>query len=207
MLNKKVAILGAGNVGQALASGWAKSGTQLRFGVRDPEARNSDLYLSLAEAARWGDIIVLATPWSATLGLLGSLEGLKEKLLVDCTNPIAFEDGRLKFIDLGGASGGALIAEASGASVVKTLNQVGANILRTAHEFSPSPPMFLAGEEDAKAEVTPLVEQLGFEALDAGPIENAATLERFAYLWIDQAARGPRGRDFVFSIATTAASE
>ena len=45
-----------------------------------------------------------------------------------------------------------------------------------------------------------LVSKLGFEPVDAGPLKNARLLEPFAMVWIDQAMKRGRGRDFAFAL-------
>jgi 8-hydroxy-5-deazaflavin:NADPH oxidoreductase len=42
--------------------------------------------------------------------------------------------------------------------------------------------------------------KLGFEPVDAGPLMNARLLESFAMVWIDQAMKHGRGRDFAFAL-------
>ncbi len=61
--------------------------------------------------------------------------------------------------------------------------------------------MFVAGDEETgKQAVLQLVGDIGFEALDAGPLRNARLLEPFAMVWIDQAFNRGRGRDFALTI-------
>jgi predicted dinucleotide-binding enzyme len=48
--------------------------------------------------------------------------------------------------------------------------------------------------------VMELVGMLGFEPVDAGPLKNARLLEPFAMVWIDQAIKRGRGRDFAFAL-------
>ena len=72
----KIGIIGAGNVGRALGKGWAKKGHEVMFGVRnasDPEvnallkqAGANARAGSVAEAAKFGEVVVFATPWPAT---------------------------------------------------------------------------------------------------------------------------------------------
>ena len=82
------------------------------------------------------------------------------------------------------------IAARTAATVVKSLNQVGAAVLGNARGYAASPIQFVAGDDDeAKRVVTTLVEELGFEARDAGPLKAARLLEPFAMVWIDQAMR------------------
>jgi hypothetical protein len=88
------------------------------------------------------------------------------------------------------------------ARVVKTLNQVGAEIMENATSLSARPVMFVAGDDDAaKRTVISLVYDLGFEALDAGALRQARLLEPFAMTWINQALLRGAGRDWAFSRA------
>ena len=61
--------------------------------------------------------------------------------------------------------------------------------------------MLVAGDDAGrKREVMNLVGKLGFERVDAGPLKNARLLEPFAMVWIDQAMKRGRGRDFAFAL-------
>ncbi|MGZ5870750.1 MAG: hypothetical protein ACXWKP_01415 [Bradyrhizobium sp.] len=61
--------------------------------------------------------------------------------------------------------------------------------------------MFLAGDDDsAKSTVSPLVNELGFEALDAGALKQARILEPFAMVWINQALIRGLGRNWAFGV-------
>jgi 8-hydroxy-5-deazaflavin:NADPH oxidoreductase len=85
--------------------------------------------------------------------------------------------------------------------VVKTFNQVGANMMTEGHGFETRPVMFLAGDDDgAKRTVSGLVSELGFEPLDAGGLTLARLLEPFAMLWINQTLVRGFGRDWAFGV-------
>ena len=61
--------------------------------------------------------------------------------------------------------------------------------------------MFYCGDDvAAKQSVHPLVEQLGFEAIDAGPLSRARLLEPFALLWISLAYAQGQGREIAFKL-------
>ena len=61
--------------------------------------------------------------------------------------------------------------------------------------------MFLAGDDDAaKATVSKLGEELGFEMVDAGGLEIARLLEPVAMLWVHLAFRRGLGRNFAFKL-------
>ena len=70
-----------------------------------------------------------------------------------------------------------------------------------AADYRVKPVMLVAGDDAGrKPKVMELVGKLGFEAVDAGPLKNARLLEPLAMLWIDQAMKRGRGRDFAFAL-------
>ena len=206
----KIAVIGAGKVGSALGSGWAHVGHTIVFGVRDLAkgelkalcARTGTKAALSADAAREGDVVVLALPWSVAENAVKSLGDLKGKIVIDCMNPLAMKDGVLGLERGYTTSGGETVASwLPGAKVVKTFNQVGAEMMTAGHRFKTQPVMFLAGEDGAaKDTVGQLVSELGFEALDAGGIKQARILEPFAMVWINQALFRGLGRDWAFGV-------
>jgi predicted dinucleotide-binding enzyme len=123
----------------------------------------------------------------AALRDCGDLSG---KILLDPTNPLQMDEGGLRLAMGFETSSAEFIAARTTATVVKTLNQVGAAVLGDAWSYATRPIQFVAGDHaDAKRTVTKLVEDLGFEALDAGPLKAARLLEPMAMIWIDQAMR------------------
>ncbi|MGD9816896.1 MAG: NADPH-dependent F420 reductase [Hyphomonadaceae bacterium] len=205
----QIAIIGAGNVGGALARGWARAGHKIVLGVRDPEnasvaalgRETGAQLLPPAEAAAAAEIVVLALPWNVAEQAIRSLGGLSGKIVIDCMNPLAMHDG-IFGLDRGfSTSGGETVAAwIPGARVVKTLNQVGAEIMEHARRLSAPPVMFVAGDdEDANKIVTVLVEALGFDTLNAGRLRQARLLEPLAMVWINQALLRGAGRDWAFS--------
>lgn len=202
-MDRHLAIIGAGNVGLALGAALAKAGYDITYGVRDTSRTLPGRVATRKDAAQHADAILLATPWPVAIEAVGGLGDIQGKPLIDCTNPIQFEGGAVGMMDLDGRSAAELIATATGAAVVKTFNQVGADIMGNAAGFSSPPVMFVAGDDpEAKALALDLVRAAGFSARDAGGLRNARALEHLAMLWIDQAVRGPNGRDFVFSVST-----
>lgn len=205
-----IAIIGAGNVGSALGINWASKGHRIIFGVPDP---SSDKYETLKEqvaanaafvtpeeAAKQASIIFLATPWQVTESAVKSLGNLTGKTLVDCTNPLVMTEAGLQ-LDRGFDTSGAETVQqwAVGANVIKSLNQVGAEIMQDPSGFAHKPVMFVAGDDtDAKTLTIKLVGDLGFEALDAGPLKQARILEPFGMTWINQALFRGHGRNWAF---------
>ncbi len=203
----RIAIIGAGNVGQALGRGWTKAGHEIRFGVPDPMATRypklaPEQLKRPADAIAAAEAIVLATPWEATEAAIKSLGDLAGRLVIDCTNPLAMTPSGLSLALGFEQSAGERVAEwAKGAAVFKTLNQTGADNMDQAAGFPVKPAMFVAGDDDQKKRVVmQLVGDLGFEAIDTGPLSSARLLEPLAMLWIDQALKYGRGRDFAFAL-------
>ena len=205
----KIAIIGAGNVGGTLGRGWAQRGHEIIFGVRDAkDARIKKVLVStgmnssatsIAEAAGTADIIVLSVPWPAE-GAVKSCGNLTGKILVDCTNPLKPD---LTGLALGhNTSAAEQIADlAKGARVVKAFNTTGAGNMANPRFGTQAATMFICGDdESAKATVGKLAEELGFEAVDAGPLMAARYLEPLAMLWIHLALKMGWGTNFAFKI-------
>ena len=82
-----------------------------------------------------------------------------------------------------------------------TNNATGGGNMAKAADYPVKPVMLVAGDDaDRKPAVMELVGKLGFEPVDAGPLKNARLLEPFAMVWIDQAMKRGRGRDFAFAM-------
>jgi predicted dinucleotide-binding enzyme len=200
----RIAVIGAGNVGGSLGRGWSKRGHQVRYGVPNPaDAKYRDLPAATpAMAAADADAIVLATPWPATEAAVRGLGDLSGRLVIDCTNPLGMGADGFGLVVGHSISGGELVAQwAPGAAVFKTFNTTGFNNMADLSGYPVTPVMFVAGDDSArKPAVLDLVREIGFEAIDAGPLRIARLLEPFAMLWIDQALNRGAGRDFAFAV-------
>ena len=205
----KISIIGTGNVGGALARGFARAGHQVILGARNAaderivalaRAVRAEI-MAPAAAAAAGDVIVLALPWSAAEGAVKALGSLAGRIVIDCMNPLAMQNGKLG-LDRGFTNSGAetLAGWAPGARIVKTLNQVGAELMADNAGLAHRPVMFMAGDDAAaKQLVAPLLVDLGFEPLDAGELAMARLLEPFGMVWINQALLRGKGRDWAFA--------
>ena len=204
-----IAIIGSGNVGSALARGWSRAGQRVVLGARDVSAPKVTTLAREtradakppAEAAAAADVVVLALPWQVAEGAVKALGGLKDKVVIDCMNPLSMQDGKLG-LDRGFTTSAAetLAQWIPQARIVKTLNQVGANLMADNAALPHRPVMFMAGNDAAaKATVSVLLTALGFEPLDAGDLTKARLLEPFAMLWINQALIQGKGRDWAFA--------
>jgi predicted dinucleotide-binding enzyme len=205
----RVAIIGTGNVGGAIARGLKGKGHDVCLGARDPQAADvvalaaetGATALTPAAAAAAGDVVILALPWRVAEGAVRALGDLAGRTVIDCMNPLGMVGGALGLTVGHTTSGGEIVAGwLPGAHVVKTLNQVGAEIMAQSDHLPHRPVMFMAGNDDAaKAQVGVLLADLGFEALDAGDITKSRLLEPFAMVWINQALFRGRGRNWAFA--------
>ncbi len=209
-------IIGAGNVGGALGKSWAKAGHKIKFGVRkagDPKHRglldacgpNAGAGTN-SEAATFGEVIAVATPWDATQPAIAECGNLAGKVLVDCTNPLKFTpDTGLELAIGHSISGGETVALwAQGARVVKCFNTYGFENFADARYpkyGNLKPVMFLAGDDaDAKRIVANLAADIGFQPLDTGDLKIARLLEPAGMLWIHQALVQKQGTGFTWAM-------
>jgi 8-hydroxy-5-deazaflavin:NADPH oxidoreductase len=209
----KLAIIGAGNVGGTLGAAWAqKAGHGIFFGVTNPSSEKTQALVralggkaragTAKEAAAFGEMIVLTTPWTAAEAAIRSMGDLSGRIILDATNPLAMDpDGLGLEIGHSISAGEKVQGWAKGASVFKTLNTTGFGNMANPIYGGVKSVMFVAGDDAAnKPKVIALVAALGFDVIDAGPLRNARLLEAHAMLWIDLALKRGLGRDFAFAI-------
>ena len=193
----KIAILGSGDVGAALAKGFLDNGHSVMRGSRDPEklaawkaaAKGDAQTGNYADAAAWGEVIVLAVKGSgaeATLDQAG-IANLAGKLVIDTTNPIADakpDNGVVRYFTNANESlMERLQAKAPAAKFVKAFNSVG-NKFMVNPPHKPTPTMFICGNDaGAKAEATKFLTQFGWETADMGMVESARPIEMLCQLW------------------------
>lgn len=205
-----IAIIGAGNVGGTLGKRWSGNGHQVVFGSREPKsekARNladeagpNAKVASNAEAAGASEIVLVATPFPAARQALREAGSLAGKIVIDATNPLL---PTLEGLSVGLTDSAAeqVASWATGAKVVKALNTVGYNIMANPDFGQRRVAMFYCGDDtDAKKTVASLIAELGFEALDAGPLKQARVLEPFATLWISLALQHGYGTNIAFEL-------
>lgn len=208
----RIAIIGTGNVGGAIARGLKGKGHAVTLGARRPEAPEvrataeaaGAAIATPAAAAAGAEVVILALPWSAAEGAVRALGDLSGRVVIDCMNPLGMVNGALGLMVGHTTSGGEIVAGwLPGAHVVKTLNQVGAEIMARNDPLSHRPVQFVAGDEpQAKQMAMALLIDLGFEPLDAGDLTRARLLEPLAMVWINQAILRGKGRDWALAAVT-----
>ena len=184
----KIAVIGAGRVGEALGMALRPKGHDIVYGVPAPERSQEPNAKSVAEAISKSDVIILATPWSVAESIVCEHAwSLANKILIDATNPLnPNASGLAVGFDTSGAE--MLQSQAPEARVFKAFNSVGADVLANPRFPEGRAAMFVAGPEGAeKTKVMELVTEVGFDAVDAGPLKSARLLEPMAILCIQTA--------------------
>jgi predicted dinucleotide-binding enzyme len=194
----KIAVLGTGTVGRALASRLVELGHPVRMGsrtadhegVRDWAAGAGELGSAgtFADAADFAELGFLAVAGQHAVAVVEAAgDGLHGKPLADLTNPLDFSRGfppRL-FVCNDDSLGEQIQRAAPKVRVVKTFNTL-ANSLMVAPRRLPEPTdIFVAGEdEEAKATVASLLVSMGHQQpIDMGGIEASRGLEAWLLLW------------------------
>ncbi len=198
MATQQVAVLGSGVVGEALAGGFLKHGYEVMRGTREPPklaewkrgAGSKASVGTFGEAARFGDLVVLAvkgTAAEAAVGLCGA-DNLSGKTVIDTTNPIADEppvNGVIKFfIRLDDSLMERLQRLAPKARMVKAFSCVGNALMVNPDLGGVKPTMFICGNDPgAKQEVKAILDRFGWETEDMGGVEAARAIEPLCILW------------------------
>jgi len=194
----KLGVIGSGKVGQSLADGLLRHGHEVMRGTREPrkladwkeKAGSKAQVGSFAEAARWGEVVVLAIKGSAAEAVVDQIgaDALSGKPVIDTTNPIAEAPpvhGVLKyFTSLDESLMERLQRRIPAAKFVKAFSCIG-NAFMVDPQFPGGPPtMFICGDDaGAKAKVSELLGQLGWEVADMGGVEGARAIEPLCMLW------------------------
>ena len=196
--DRKVGILGSGDVGKQLGRGFAKHGFDVMLGSREPakleswrrETSGKVSTGTFAQAAAHGDLVILALHGAATEAAI-DLAGAKNfsgKLVLDATNPLDFSHGMPPGLLLGttDSMGERVQKKLPGAKVVKCFNTV-SNVKMIDPKFKEGvPPMLICGNDaEAKKRTDAILRELGWPgAMDIGGIEGARWLEAIVPLWV-----------------------
>jgi predicted dinucleotide-binding enzyme len=207
----RIAVLGTGMVGQALAGRLSELGHAVVVGTRDPQATLArsepdgmgnppfpmwksdhpavDL-ATFAEAAAGAEVVVNASSGAATLDVLtlAGAQNLAGKVLVDIANPLDFSAGfpPTLFVKDTDSLGEQVQRTFPEAKVVKTLNTLTASLMVQPKTLGEESSVFVSGDDaDAKATVVGLLESFGHaDVIDLGGIETARGTEMILPVWL-----------------------
>ena len=179
----KIGIIGAGNIGATVARLFINAGHEVAVSNSRGPASLQPLVKELGakahaaskdDAARFGEIVLLAVPWR-TPEALPSLDAVRGKIVIDAMNPYTPESG---IYDLGDSSSSEeVLKRLPGARLIKAFNTIYYQHLatrgRTDVPVDERHAIFMAGDDlEAKQIVSRLIEQIGFAPVDTGSLRE-----------------------------------
>lgn len=177
----KIGIIGSGNVGSAIGAVWVKAGHEVMFSSRNLEHDESlaaDLGAGARagtprEAAAFGDVLLVAVPYSALPDVGKDLADLiKDKVVIDASNPFPNRDGAIANWARDKGAGLASAELLAGAHVVRAFNAIGAASMGSAYQEPGRIGMPIAGDDAAAIAVaSALIEEIGYEPVLIGGSE------------------------------------
>ncbi len=189
-----IALIGTGNVAGALGPEFAQQGHDIIYGSRDPgraevgelvERTGGNAFATgQAEAAAQADIVVLAVPGGVAEEVAASLGDLSGKIIIDPTNRVGPGDDGFRSHTTETSNAELIQAIAPDAYVVKAFNTLNFRTMIDPESSGGPVTILLAGNDaDAKTTVAALVEGMGLEPLDIGPVRFAHVLEGMLVIW------------------------
>lgn len=183
-----IGIIGAGNIGRAIATTLARKGIAATLSnSRGPETL-AELVASLGpsitagsrEEAASKDIVFIAVNWSKLPAAMADLPNWNGRIVVDTNNPI--EAPLFQPADLGGRTSSDVFVEmVPGARVVKAFNHLSADVLAgDPTSEGGRRVLFYSGDDaSAKAEIGALIDRLDFFGIDLGDLAVGSRLVQF----------------------------
>lgn len=186
----KVAIIGAGNVGTALATAMTRAGHNVTITARDPnnaskaaESSGAVAGSSNAAAVDAADVVIAAVPATSIEEVAAEIrEPARGKPVIDVTNRMAPTEQGLD-MDTTSSNAEDLASMLPASPVVKAFNTLFASNQADPTTDGVQLDGYVAGDDEAaKATVLDLVESIGLHPVDVGPLKRARQLESLAFL-------------------------
>jgi predicted dinucleotide-binding enzyme len=196
----KIGIMGAGHMGAAFAHRLAAADHEIAIAAPNlEEARKVAGEVGhrvraapRAVLAEGTDLLILATPYAASAAALRAVRHTDGKAVVDISNPI----GPDMSLAVGHTTSAAeeIQRAVPGAKIVKAFNTIFSTVLGSEPGSDSRAQILYAGDDaGAKDTVRRLIESIGFEPVDSGPLANARYLEPLGMLYIWLGYTGGRG--------------
>ena len=172
-------IIGSGNMGQAIAGIVSKGGSTVELFDTDDSAKPVT-----------GDVVVLAVPYPAVSDILAQRgDQLKNKIVVDLTNPLDFETFDSLVVPADSSAAAEIAAALPESKVIKAFNTTFAGTLAAGSVGPLTTTVLIAGDDvDSKATLADVVTAAGLQAIDAGSLKRAREMEALGFLQISLAA-------------------
>ncbi len=201
----KIGIIGSGNMGSGLARRITLVGHEVLLTARNladagklgKEIGPKMRVVPPQEVAKGTDILIAATPAAEQLNAIKSCGDLSGKVVIDIANPLKPDMSGLtvghttSFVE-------ELAKQLPGVKMVKAFNTVFAQVLSEGPDFGggvKASAYYCGDDAAAKRTVQKLIEDMGFDAIDAGPLANARYLEPMGMLniWLGYMAKQGTG--------------
>jgi NADPH-dependent F420 reductase len=189
-----IGVIGAGNMARVLGKRWAEKGHKVFFGSRE-QSRAQQVAIqvghgaragSFAEAAQFGEAVLLAVSWEGVANAIALAGPLTGKIIIDCNNAVDLQQHELA---LGFTTSYAeeIAQAAAGSKVVKAFSTIFRDVLEREEEDLRAQHVacFICGDDaDAKAVVASLAREIGVEPVDVGLLRTARLVEPATALMI-----------------------
>lgn len=210
----KIGIIGSGKIGLSVGKLWAVKGHKILFSdsaaelaISAAESVDGASHGTVVDALKFGEVILLSIPYSSLNDVLEQIrtaDASAAKIIIDCTNPLSSD---YRSLLLGHTTSAAeeiaKLLPAAKFKVVKALNMIASPVLESGDMTfgDDKATMFYCGDDvEAKRTVAKLIEDLGFEPVDAGPLVNARFLEPLAALVIQLALSQDLGTNIALKL-------
>jgi 8-hydroxy-5-deazaflavin:NADPH oxidoreductase len=200
----KIAIIGSGNVGGALAQRWVAAGHTVLIGAQFPLSDKNiqlatkigeDRFTTIGSVVQQCDVVLIATPPTVILDIIAEMGDVSGKIFIDATNTVRQKPTPYDTVFHA-------LVDKTGAKVVKCFNTTGfENMLNPIYDGQ-GIDMFMAGDDaDAKKVAHQLALDAGFATCwDFGKSDKVILLEQFALSWINLAIMQGHGRNMAFKV-------
>ncbi len=208
----KIGIIGAGNMGSGLGKLWAAQGHTVMFSYSRDRTKLEALAQSIgdnasvgtpAEAAQFGEVILLAIPWSAVAQALAAAGPLTGKPVMSCVTPLKADFSGL---ELGTTTSAAeeIANQMVGAKVVEVLFPFAERLHADSRQFGEQTPtqLYCGDDAEAKAIAAQLIIDIGLAPVDAGALTSARYLEPVGMLLVNLAYGLGMGTDIGLQLLT-----
>jgi 8-hydroxy-5-deazaflavin:NADPH oxidoreductase len=206
----KVGILGSGLMGAKIGTIFARAGHDVVFSYSRRDDKLRELARSAGPRARAGtpreaaenaDALLLAVHWSRVEDVLRQAGDVSGKVVITCSLPMNASDTGLVVAHT--SSGAETLAKkVPGSDVVAAFQTVPSEVLFDvfeARDRKPRPSLVYCGDSDeAKRVAATLIQDAGFDAVDAGPLRVARYTEPFALLMGQLAYEGEEGPEVAY---------
>jgi predicted dinucleotide-binding enzyme len=189
----RIAVIGTGSAGRALADGFRRIGHDVVTGTREPEVTRArddwgdGALAAYADAATGADLVVNATGGQVSLVALAEVD-LAGKVLLDVANPLDFSNGFPPTLSVKDDDSLAEQIQRAHpeARVVKALNTVNGAVMVDPARLPEATTIFVAGDDQgARQLVRDLLVELGWSDIVEFPALDAARgLEMWLPLWV-----------------------